>query len=183
MAGWSVERRLIRIRPEEAAHALWEVRRRATGIFNHNAEAPDDHLRLQLLLPDSRAPVASGLAERARVALQRQGGRPCQAAALLSLAGCQQQALHTDFSSETIHRLWTEEGVEPPEAYLVGVSEGGRLVLEGATIPLHPGDAICFDGDVVHAGASYGEDNLRIHFYAEADPRVAAQDQTFLVVE
>ena len=43
------------------------------------------------------------------------------------------------------------------------------------------GCAMLFDGDLVHAGAAYASENIRLHFYPIVDPRLEVHDQTFLV--
>jgi hypothetical protein len=150
----------------------------ATPVFNYRRiGGEDDGLRGQLLLPDPRAPVASALARRARVALARRGIDAGGAVLLVSRAGCQQQAAHTDYDADTV------DGLDRPEAYVVAIMDGTRLNvgedLEAVDIP--PGHVLWFDGTLVHAGAAYADDNVRIHFYGRVRPALEARDRTFLV--
>ena len=48
-------------------------------------------------------------------------------------------------------------------------------------VTLGPGDAVEFGGLLEHAGAAYAAANVRLHFYIDADPAFAVDDQTFLV--
>lgn len=179
---WSVVGRLVAPTPSDAKAALGEARQWATGVFNYQRPGgADDGARRQLALPDARAPVASRLAEAARAALVARGANPGEAVALYSGPGCQQQAPHTDYDPDEVDRL-ASAGVERPDAFLVALMRGTRLMVEGRAVRLQVGDALRFDGGVVHAGAAYADENVRLHFYAQTDDRLLARDRTFLVV-
>ena len=101
-----------------------------------------------------------------------------------SLEGCTEQAAHTDLDPADTE-MW-KGGRFAPGGVLFSLEDDTRLVVwdvgedfflpgEGSpgekriiaprTVHIPAGRALYFRGDVVHAGASYAEANLRLHWY------------------
>ena len=89
---------------------------------------------------------------------------------ILSLAGNNIQKAHWDWDP-----AWSvDEDDLSPVGIWTALEEGARLRLYhdirdelGVVLHLRPGDALVFRGDVLHAGESYENDNLRMHLYLE----------------
>lgn len=111
-----------------------------------------------------------------------------------SLAGCQEQPPHTDY--EPLADLPLEE---IPLALLLAVMPNTKLhvwprsiglntdasritsPIAKQTIELEPGDAVLFRGDLVHAGAAYQQDHLRMHCYLDTATVKRATNATWLI--
>ena len=181
---WRVRRLSSPTDAREVAAALDEARRLATGVFNYGPNGEEDHRRRQLALPDPAAPVASGIERRARARLTRRGHRPGAAVMLYSAPGCREQALHTDYDARLVRRL-AAIGVAVPVAVLVAIMPSTEIIVgrERARVAIPAGSAFLFEGDLVHAGAAYDSENIRLHFYPVVDERLEVRDQTFLVLD
>ena len=114
------------------------------------------------------------LAKRLRAALQlarELEGREVGAFNLLgSKAGCRQQHRHWDWDPASVDAL----NDRLPRGVVLACEDGARLVVfndvhdvEGQYVELNAGDVLLFDGDVLHAGAQYEKDNLRLHVYLD----------------
>lgn len=92
--------------------------------------------------------------------------------------GCQRQAMHCDLPPDSNHEKLQSIGV------LVAIEFGtsmwiwpGSHRLHDIEIPvdfppipavqvhMEPGDVLCFRGDLIHAGAAYVYENIRLHAY------------------
>ena len=88
---------------------------------------------------------------------------------LLSKKGNTRQRPHWDWEP-----AWCKAEVKPL-GIIVALQPGTRVRVysdqwdeEGMAVPLAPGDALIFDGDVLHAGEEYPDAaNLRMHFYLD----------------
>ena len=91
---------------------------------------------------------------------------------LHSLAGCEQQQLHKDYADD-------ECGI----SCLLAICEGTRIVIDHGDnyrpLELNVGQCVFFKGDVVHAGAGYDAENIRLHAYYDSGSR--RDDYTYLV--
>ena len=126
-----------------------------------------DGKRQQAVIPPSEEVVRAlgqGLYEKGEMS-----GRACAEFNLLhSLPGCKQQKLHWDYPPDQVEGLRLK-----PCSVILGMEHGTRLVVRDevldrcVVVRLAPGDVLVFDGDVLHAGASYCECNLRLHTYLE----------------
>ena len=114
------------------------------------------------------------LAQRLHKALQlarELEGREVGAFNLLgSKAGCRQQHRHWDWDPASVDAL----NDRLPRGVVLACEDGARLVVfrdvhdvEGQYVELNAGDVLLFDGDVLHAGALYEKDNLRVHVYLD----------------
>ena len=95
---------------------------------------------------------------------------------LVSMAGCQEQVAHTDFDPEDIKHL--PGGLVPMSALLALQDDTGLNIWSGShrntsstkkTLLLEAGDVCVFRGDLVHCGAAYDKQNVRIHAYIDND--------------
>ena len=80
-----------------------------------------------------------------------------------------QQHRHWDWDPALCRALQRQ-----PRGVVLACEDGARLVVfrgvddvEGEYIELNAGDVLLFDGDVLHAGALYEKDNLRVHVYLD----------------
>ena len=85
-------------------------------------------------------------------------------------AGCLQQHRHWDWDPALVSAL----NDRLPRGVVLACEDGARLVvfrdvhdMEGQYVELNAGDVLLFDGDVLHAGALYEKDNLRLHVYLD----------------
>lgn len=105
---------------------------------------------------------------------------------LVSLPGCAEQMLHTDFDSGLIQRSLRATG-GTSWGMIYAIESGTKLIVQAEddkpaeTLYIPRGYMLLFRGDVVHAGAQYDKENLRVHAYIDhySVPRV--RDRTFLV--
>lgn len=144
--------------------------RRGGPIFNPDAK------RLQAAVPKR-----CKLIQRLEYILQKNGhmeGRTLgSCVSLLSRPGCRQQEWHTDYDPDAIQTL-----NHKPLGVLLALQDDtffnehsvGRHVLK-------QGDILIFDGDVVHAGAAYTKENVRIHAYIDSIDYVRPRDKTYLL--
>jgi len=91
-----------------------------------------------------------------------------------SEAGCEQQEFHVDYKPEP-----GRHG-KRPLSVLVALEEGTRLVLRSRTVELSAGDCCIFDSSVVHAGAAYAEENLRVFVYWPTEADTHPMNATYL---
>jgi ectoine hydroxylase-related dioxygenase (phytanoyl-CoA dioxygenase family) len=94
---------------------------------------------------------------------------------LHSLAGCSQQQWHLDFKPNST------SGIKPMSA-LLALEANTRFETQTQTLELDVGDLLVFDGDLVHAGAAYRDDNTRLHAYLYPLGSRRVSNQTFLVL-
>ena len=169
--GWRVYRRAVRVSTRDV-RAVEEIARKGEPIFNGG-----DRLRRQASLPASGA-----VAQQLLLALQKRGelrGRELRdAVAIHSAAGCGQQPLHHDYNPEALRGQ-----ARKPAGALLALEHGARMRVMGEhgvrMICLEPGDALVFDGDVVHAGAAYRAPNTRVHVYLDVPSVKREHDRTY----
>jgi hypothetical protein len=111
-----------------------------------------------------------------------------------SVTGCQEQPAHTDYEPQP--GLGCEQ---IPLALLLAVMPDTKLhvwpcsinlnvdanritepILKH-TLELQPGDAILFRGDLIHAGAAYDMEHLRMHCYLDSNTTKRATNSTWLI--
>jgi hypothetical protein len=101
---------------------------------------------------------------------------------LLSLDGCGPQRPHCDYAPESLKEM-RDDGFcgGLPLGVVVALQPNTRLdawpgavgwdqsrFYEHQQLVLGPGDAVLFLGNVVHAGATFVEENIRLHSYLES---------------
>ena len=133
--------------------------------------------RLQLSLRRDHRMVRalrSALEERG---LLLEGGRALRSPVLLhSLAGCRRQQWHTDWDPEQVAAARVK-----PMGVLLALTPGARFATPSRTYDLDVGDVVCFDGDVVHAGAEYPTtSNTRLHAYLDVPDAPRRRNSTWL---
>lgn len=166
-----------------ARHVPIRVYRRAVdldGVDVHRIYVEADKRgRKRIFNPDQRRsqalvrasdPVVRRLITHLESRGEMRGRRFRRAAALVSLPGCKQQAWHTDYDPTC---LSAEAGAaserrQKPASAILGLQEHTRLAFLGGHVALSRGDVVVFDGDVVHAGAAYSDQNIRLFVYLDA---------------
>lgn len=173
---------------------------RATPIFNYNEHGGTDD--------DSRFQRHFGPGEtRGLAAMQRRVWEVLTAASivqdaihridewvvLVSRAPCQHQNRHHDYDPDVIAAL--ADG-DVPLAVVVGLDYANTTLdvwpgcIRGKTpeyeaqatqVRIGPGDLVVFRGDLVHAGSSYDEDNVRVHAYIDTPTVRRQRDSTYLI--
>lgn len=111
---------------------------------------------------------------------------------LISEPGCQQQVPHCDYDPHTIECVPLDK--IPRGAILalqnhttLEVWENSRVheyvysvdKCDQKTIEIQKGDIIFFDGDLVHAGSFYENENARLHVFLDSDLVLRPTDRTF----
>jgi hypothetical protein len=84
---------------------------------------------------------------------------------LYSKPGCVQQILHTDYPLETAEK---EQLKEEDFSFfaLVALMDNTSIILgNGNILVIEKGDVLFARGDLVHAGNSYADSNIRLHIY------------------
>lgn len=174
--------RIVRVLDDvESARAAARVRaiaeRDARPIWNGDArrlmcELPSgDELHARFDAALRRARVLAAPSQRARLVVLR------------SLRGCVRQGLHTDYPMQAAAAARPK-----PRGALLALEHRTRLVVQpahaGAVVLLDVpvGACVVFDGDVVHAGAEYAEDNVRVHAYLDV-PNVRRRADTVWAVQ
>ncbi len=99
------------------------------------------------------------------------------ASLLLSLNGCMEQELHSDFPANS-------SSSRTSYACVVFLQDGGKLLLQRGQETLVPhfntGDIVVFRGDKLHAGASYDQANLCVHYHFYNTTTHFVEDATFV---
>jgi len=101
---------------------------------------------------------------------------------LVSRPGGGTQPFHRDYPAMAA----TRHGLTQPLSVLVAVQGGTRVgfppFLDPATeVVLGPGDALAWEGHVLHAGWGYDLPNLRLHLYLDTAQSVSCAAQTHLL--
>jgi len=174
--GYSVLKGFAHMSPFQ--NQLEHYRNKTEYIFN--GKAHNDHKRQQVKLPLS-------MVKRIQQKLQTQFPTHIirEFFLLKSLPGCQRQQAHTDYIPDiALHQCPNEKlpllclvAVEPKTRLIVW--PGSHKVVQGLgrskepiepkMIVLDPGDAVIFRADLVHAGAEYDSENIRIHCYLDTE--------------
>lgn len=116
---------------------------------------------------------------------------------LRSLPGCTRQLAHTDYIPDEELLMSTPE--TRPFLCVLALEDNTKLVVwpgsqkviqgRGRTMaPIEPkvvfleaGDAIIFRGDLVHAGAEYDTDNIRLHCYIDSKAVNRNPNRTWII--
>jgi hypothetical protein len=169
------------LNPENLLNAIESYRNRTQYIFN--APGSNDHKRRQINLHQD---VVRDLKEEILSLPFLSDVHHVEDFVLLrSLPGCKRQAAHTDYIPEA--SLLQCEPYKLPLLFLFALEENTKLVvwpsshkvvqgrgrtlqpIQPTTILLDRGDALVFRPDLVHAGAEYEIENIRIHCYIDSD--------------
>ena len=147
------------------------LRTRGVRIFNPNLK------RLQASLEES-----NDLVRRLMSVLKAHGllsGRTADSpVVLLSQKGCQQQQFHTDYNP-----AHCAEARVKPLGVILAAQDGAKWVTPRETVHLDQGDVLVFDGDVVHAGGAYENENIRCHLYLDSCDVIRTINTTYLTID
>lgn len=105
---------------------------------------------------------------------------------LFSMAGCEEQMIHSDFDGEEYEKVLEEmdDPMKQPLSALFSIMHGTRLMVRPQTfesrnnleaaqslreIYLYPGEVLIFTGYLQHAGAEYKNSNIRVHCYIDCN--------------
>ena len=112
-----------------------------------------------------------------------------------SLSGCQEQAAHIDYILNDELKNTSQDKM--PLAVIIALQNNTKINVWPGSILLHKykgppikktiltlnkGDIFLFRGDLVHAGASYEDENIRLHTYLDS-PDVSRQHNTTYIIQ
>jgi hypothetical protein len=199
--GFLVLRKIVEPTTEVVAEIRKIVARRGISIFNGSGAAAKKK-RLQTPPIDTMrvSPALTAFVDSVEyVAIQHYPRlRFSHAAGLLSEPGCEEQPLHCDYDVEDLAPL---DDRDTPRGMLVALEDDTKLVLypgshrlwrsvngEGPvtgtwrhTLRLDAGDVCFFRGDLLHAGASYTKQNVRMHAYLDSELAPRMPGRTWLL--
>ena len=170
MAKWRVFRKAVAVTSTDVTR----LRTKAYGkeslfVFNPDQKRKQAPLRMR-----------DSLVSRVRSVLIAQGllrsRRMRTPVALVSMPGCLRQAWHTDYDTTTMRKT-----SEKPMGVLLALQKETRFEMPRRTVRLGAGDLLVFDGDVVHAGAAYSGENIRMHAYIDRPTEAHPANETYLV--
>lgn len=119
---------------------------------------------------------------------------------LRSKPGCKTQMAHCDYVPDQALAQVNDE--ETPLGAVIAVMPGSKLRIWSGShrlavtnpefygrkkpilpvdLELEPGDIVVFRGDLVHAGASYQEENIRVHVYLDHDAVPRTRNRTWVI--
>jgi hypothetical protein len=195
LLGFVVLKQLVDI-PAKVLEDLHRQSARAEVIFNgvdDGFEVKGDGKRKQFRLGRSKICESFTAALDKQIALITSHKRSPWVV-IQSKAGCQEQPAHTDYEPQA------ELDVDQiPLALLLAVMPDTKLhvwprsiglsadvsritgPIAKQTIELDPGDAVLFRGDLVHAGAAYSSDHLRMHCYLDSAAAKRSANTTWLI--
>ena len=181
------------LNPEILLKKVEPYRTRTEYIFN--GRETNDHKRKQISLPFSLMKQLSH--EISYIPFLTENHRIEEFVLLRSLPGCSRQAAHTDYIPND-ELLQSNEDTRP-YLFLFALEDATRLIVwpgsqkivkgRGRSIPpiqpklvlLQAGDAILFRPELVHAGAEYETENLRIHCYIDSEKVKRNPNRTWMI--
>ena len=98
-------------------------------------------------------------------------------AILHSKSGCKRQQWHTDYDPE----VCKSTSLKPMGAIFALEDNTYFNIHKKRKILLKKGQILIFDGDLVHAGSAYDEENTRIHFYLDSPHVPRKKNKTYLL--
>lgn len=160
-----------------------------------NGQSKNDHKRRQVKLPLS---LMKSLQTSLQASTLVSPNHIIKDFVLLrSLPGCQRQQAHTDYiPDDTLKHCPSDI---QPLLCLFAIEENTRLVvwpssqkvvqglgrsmdpIEPKVLVLDAGDAVLFRADLVHAGAEYESENMRIHCYIDSPVVPRNPNKTWIV--
>jgi hypothetical protein len=180
------------VNPTSFSKSLEPYRKKTEYIFNGSE---NDHKRKQVTIPGSL--VKQFREAILKLPLLTKHHSVDHFVLLRSLPGCQRQLAHTDYvpDDEFLQSLPEER----PLLCVLALEEKTKLVVwprsqkvicgRGRSLdPIHPrvvwlepGDALVFRGDLVHAGAEYESENIRLHCYIDSQTVKRYANRTFII--
>ena len=160
-----------------------------------NGQSKNDHKRRQVKLPLS---LMKSLQTSLQASTLVSPNHIIKDFVLLrSLPGCQRQQAHTDYIPDDTLKYCPSD--IQPLLCLFAIEENTRLVvwpssqkvvqglgrsmdpIEPKVLVLDAGDAVLFRADLVHAGAEYESENMRIHCYIDSPVVPRNPNKTWIV--
>lgn len=96
---------------------------------------------------------------------------------------CKRQKMHHDYDVNELRQIKKKDY---PYGIIVGVSDHSRFIVSDGkdksrpkTIHLDKGDVLIFRGDVLHAGAEYYSENVRLHAYIDSTKYKREKNRTY----
>lgn len=181
---------------------LKRCRKNARTIFNHHEDRNiNDHKRQQCSLTRNTVKINEFLDQVEEMISENHPHLNSNNwVVIYSKAGCGDQASHCDYvPNNQLARIPDEVF---PLALLVAIMPGTKIHIwkgshrlaylnrecleeaepvEKTTVYLNPGDVLVFRGDLVHAGAGYEDENVRVHTFLESPLYMRRRNSTFLV--
>ena len=166
---------------------------RTESIFN--GPGRNDHKRRQTNLPESMVKEMKDQIQS--IPFLSDSHRIEDFVLLRSLPGCARQAAHTDYIPDL--SLLRCEPDKLPYLFLFAIEDNTKLVvwpgshkvvqgrgrsldpIQPKTITIQAGDALVFRPDLVHAGAEYETENLRIHCYIDSTAIKRQPNRTWII--
>jgi hypothetical protein len=179
--------------PTQLRTAMAPYKTRTEYIFN--APGSNDHKRRQMTL--SQSTVQELRREILSLPFLSNVHHVEDFVLLRSLSGCKRQAAHTDYIPEA--SLLQCEPYNLPLLFLFALEgktklvvwPGSHKVIQGrgrtlepiqpTVVELNAGDALVFRADLVHAGAEYETENLRIHCYIDSEVVKRNPNRTWII--
>ena len=157
----------------------------ATYIFNDNPTQKEDRKRVQEKMPKR----LSNILHKKLVATFPEK-EINDFVILKSKAGCHKQAAHMDYIPTPDILNATDDKI--PLLFLLALEDKTKLLvwpqshtlhktISHIEINLNAGDAVVFRGDLVHAGASYETDNIRVHAYLDIPGIKRRKNMTYII--
>ncbi|KKL07371.1 hypothetical protein LCGC14_2586680 [marine sediment metagenome] len=196
--GYEVYSDVIPIK-DNIVEKLIDYGRNGSQIFNHHeTRLRNDHKRRQATLQRRSANLRNGIQDF--VSEQFPHLTLKNLVVIHSKPGCGDQASHCDYVPEP--NLATVPDSHFPLAVLLAVMPGTKISvwprsirfaytsptilqqiqpIHRKTLELDIGDMLVFRGDLVHAGAAYDEENVRIHCFLDSELVPRTPNHTWLV--
>jgi hypothetical protein len=102
-----------------------------------------------------------------------QGRHVSDVVVLHSKSQCRAQYFHTDFPDQV--RFLREK----PLSVLYALENDTKIYTRDECIKISKGDILIWDGDLVHAGGNYEQENTRIHFYLDTSMVKRSMNTTY----
>ena len=95
---------------------------------------------------------------------------------LYSKPGCLPQRYHRDYDHHLLFGLKTK-----PRGVIFALEDFTYFKTPNKIYTLYSGDILVFDGDLIHAGAGYDKENVRIHAYLDVDDIYREKNRVWFV--
>lgn len=98
-----------------------------------------------------------------------------------SEACCKRQQLHYDYDTNKLKSMYKKDY---PYGLIVSVSDNSRFIIKpnnskAKIVYLNKGDVLIFRGDLLHAGAEYYNENIRLHAYIDSKKYKREKNTTY----
>jgi len=157
----------------------------ASHIFNDNPTQKEDRKRVQEKMPKRLSHTL-----QKKLASTFPDKEINDYVILKSKVGCHKQAAHMDYIPTPEILNATDDKI--PLLFLLALEDNTKLLVwpqshkllkntSHIELYLNAGDAVVFRGDLVHAGASYEIDNIRVHAYLDSPGIKRRKNMTYII--